>query len=281
MGTKTGMRSRLNQPREAYEKRKAAEAARIAERRSNRLSLKDRVALVISVCAFLISAATAFREQLYVADEVKVVLKDAPLAFKTMPGRLTTDARPTSIGLINTGTRSAAILDVTFYFVADVKGYDCEKTGKVLARFQTDFRAASVKQMEVMTQKLKLLHEENGPNQFGIQNAGEGRFSFPLGTELAKKDFVDISTCLQVRLATASIASHEATVAVRRFYLTPEKNAVVVDEDKFSPTAVETFPELQKMALERSSPKTLISKIHFPWCSNAVLARVSRMCTSP
>ncbi|MGY8708730.1 hypothetical protein RAD16_23585 [Bradyrhizobium sp. 18BD] len=271
----------MNQARESYEKRKAADAARIAERESKRLSLKDKVALVISVCAFLISAATAFREQLYVADEVNVVLKDAPLAFKTVPGRLTTDAKPTSIGLINTGTRTAAILDVTFYFVADVKGYDCEKTGQVLARFQTDFKATSVKEKEVITQEIKLLHEERGPNQFGIQSAGAGRFSFPLGNELAKKDLVELSTCLQVRLATASIASHEATVVVRRFYLTPETKAVVVEEDKFSAIAMEAFPELQKMALERSRPKTLISKIHFPWCSNATLARLSRMCTSP
>jgi hypothetical protein len=271
----------LNQARIAYEKRKAAEAAKISEKQSKRLTLKDRVALVISVFAFLISAATAFREQLYVADEVSVVVKDAPLAYRNAADRLTTDTKPTYIALINTGTRTAAILDLTFYFVADVRGFDCENTGKVLARFQTDFKAASVKEKEVVTQGIKLLHEEGEPNQFGIQNAGTGKFSFPLGSELAKKEMVDLSTCLQVRLATASIASHETTVHVRRFYLTPEKNAVVIEEDKSAPFATEVFPELQKIELERSRPRMLISKIHFPWCSNATLARLTRMCTSP
>jgi hypothetical protein len=80
-----------------------------------KLAWKDRLPVTFSVFAFAISALGAYFNYLDVSDDVSLVLSGGMTVELADKEQLSADANGTTVAIINSGNRSAAMLGIAFF----------------------------------------------------------------------------------------------------------------------------------------------------------------------
>jgi hypothetical protein len=194
------------------------------------LTLKDWLALFVSLIALTISGIGAYFTILRVQDNVSVIFAGAPIAYWNEQDELSVfpDKENVNAIFINSGNRPAVIIWINLFFIqhATTKSDNCAKHpyGNE-ATFQTDFEPLVVKEREVLTKKLKT----SISSDTNIKKKDDGNFAFPLMSELRDQSYINVTVCAAIRIATPSVATHDASVFVFKYTAERGKGVFVGD----------------------------------------------------
>jgi hypothetical protein len=183
--------------------------------RSN-MTLKDWFTVTLSICAFFISAATAYFNIVRQQDNLSVSVASFPDVVKLDDEQLLVGKDEAALVFINSGNRAAAITGVSIFFMQHDQQSKCDEvtSGNNGAWFLTDMEPIVVKQNDITTKTVKIIRPFASSN---IQKNEFDKYLFPIeGPNKGKKEST-IETCLSISFSTPSHANGHAYVSAFKY----------------------------------------------------------------
>ena len=130
--------------------------------RTSQLNSKDVFTIVVSAAALLISAFTAYFGIIRQSDDLSVVIRGFPIAFRSAPERFFFAQTDSTLSFINLGTRPAVVLGVRTYFIEQKQTHneDCViDDAQAYHIYTTDLKPTVVKSNDVVTASVTIRGE--------------------------------------------------------------------------------------------------------------------------
>jgi hypothetical protein len=179
------------------------------------LKLQDWITLSVSVLAFIISVGTTYFTFLRQEDDVSVVFGTFPLVYMADKDHLRLEKSKTDFVFINSGTRTAAIIDVHLFFLQHRGAPKCAEvpfgSGTI---FETNFEPVVIKKEEIVVRSVLATEPKSSSD---IARSGSGAYLFPVAEEGRETDSVNVESCAQIFLSTPSGAQYAVQVTVSKY----------------------------------------------------------------
>jgi hypothetical protein len=181
------------------------------------MSVRDLVAIVLSILAFITSVGTAYLTIIRQSDELVMMVMNLPFAkLYDDKKQLWIPDGETDLTFLNRGTRPAAIQGIRFVIIErtpeQAKTPDTCGPRGLSTNIATDFHPAAVKEKDVLTVRLKWV-----PG-FDADPAPSGGVLFPVSQSNVSADRFELTICLVVDfiLTSPGLERHRMTVGVGR-----------------------------------------------------------------